>query len=350
LKKICFIIPSLKSGGMERVACELANFSSKKVKTFLIILQTSDIFYSLDNEVELLMPEKKYSIKALNLLNTIIFLRSHIRKIKPDSILSFGETYNSFVILALIGLNQKIFVSDRSNPLKNWGIFHEILRKYAYRNAFGIISQTSQAKEKISYITGHKNVHIIPNATTKKKNLQNKDERDKIILSVGRLIKSKKIDLLISIFEQTESENWLLWIVGDGPEREYLKTLAKKSKKSNQIIFFGNQKEVENFYSQANIFAMTSISEGFPNVLLEAHTYGLPCIAFNCSAGPSDIIIHGRNGFLIEELDVNSYIIHLKNLMNDVELRDRLSKFALQDIQKFNINNIGQKFLEVLLK
>lgn len=145
--KAAIVIPSLHAGGMERVMSELANYFSDKddIVVHLIVLGKSNKFYDTSNKVIIHEPNFFFnnSYRIFYILKTMYFLRSTIKKINPYSVLSFGEMYNSFVLIALKFLNCNIYVSDRSIPGKNLGKLHDFLREKLYENATDIISQTS---------------------------------------------------------------------------------------------------------------------------------------------------------------------------------------------------------------
>ena len=350
-KKICLIIPSLNSGGMERVMSELAGYfaQNRKIETYLIILGKAEKFYTLPKHVITFEPNfvfnNKYRIYYI--IKTIFFLREKVKEVKPDAILSFGEMYNSFVLLSNLFLNVKVFVSDRSKPDKRWGKLHELLRRKLYPKAHGIISQTSYSKDFLSKETGHKNITIIPNPV--KPFHLDKIEKQNVILCVGRLVSTKRIDILLEVFYRTRLEGWELWIVGDGPLKSTLEKLSAEKGLSQYVKFWGNQKDIDQFYAKAKIFAFTSISEGFPNSLLEAMAAGLPCISFNCIAGPSDLITDSVNGFLVPELDIAIYQERLKILINDETIRLKFSANALAASEKYYIEKIGDEYLKFLL-
>ncbi len=338
----------MKVGGMERIACELSNYFSDKVDTHLVILGKNDQFYKLAEDIQISSPSFSTNgqNKFVSIFKTITFLRKELKNIKPDAVLSLGEMYNSFVLLATIGMNIKVFVSDRTRPDKDWGVLHNNLRKYVYRRARGIICQTDFSKRHIHGLTHHKNIHVIPNPSYPFE--LPKLEKKKVVLTVGRLIATKKVDVLIKLFDDISSNGWELWIVGDGPERASLEKVAKDVSQPQNIKFWGSRRDVVSFYAQASIFAFTSISEGFPNVLLESLTAGLPTIAFDCIAGPADLIEDGVNGFLIPEMDIESYKFKLSELMDNQEVRTKFSEAAKLSKQKYHIDKVGDHFLTAL--
>jgi len=173
----------------------------------------------------------------------------------------------------------------------------------------------------------------------------------KVILASGRLHKFKQFHLLINAFSLIRDEflDWDLIILGDGEERKYLETLAKEVDVSNRVFFPGSVGNIADWYQRADLFVLSSIVEGFPNVLLEALSYGVPSISFDCDTGPRDMIEDGINGILV---DPNKREIGLSNalrqMINDKELRSQISKNSLLIRDKYSINNIMSKWERVL--
>jgi GalNAc-alpha-(1->4)-GalNAc-alpha-(1->3)-diNAcBac-PP-undecaprenol alpha-1,4-N-acetyl-D-galactosaminyltransferase len=177
--------------------------------------------------------------------------------------------------------------------------------------------------------------------------------KENIILSVGRLIKTKNHDELINMFARINNPDWKLVIIGDDAIKQHnseqLKLLIRKLKLEKQVILAGQQSDIDHFYLKSRIFAFTSSSEGFPNVIGEAQSAGLPVIAFDCVAGPSDLIEDGVNGYLIPLFNFAMFEKRLCYLMNDQELRTQLGNKAKETVQQFSITSIGQMFYNFIL-
>lgn len=353
-RKIAYIIPTLgTAGGAERVMSELANYTADNtnIETHLIILTKGEIFYKISQKVIIHQPifyHKKYSRLVFTFL-LMADLRKKVKQLKPDVILSFEEIYSSFVLMATLFLGFHVFVSDRSKPDKDWGFFYNSLRKILYRFAKGIISQTHYSKVFLEKETGNTNIEIIENPI--KQIIVNPEvSREKIILNVGRLIRSKKQNLLIEIFAQCPDLSWKLVIVGSGPEKENLISLIRKLEIQERVILIDAVSNIEDFYSISKIFAFTSVSEGYPNTLGEAMSAGLACLSFDCIAGPSELIDDGINGFLIEEENTEKYIDKMILLMRDEELQKRLGCAAKEKVSSLTIDKIATKYLKFLLR
>ena len=129
-KIICLVIPSLQAGGMERVMSELAwHFSTKKEVELHLVLYgiNQEIFYTLPDNIVIHKPKFRFknSFRLFYTLKTLGYLRKTISRIKPDTVLSFGEYWNSFVLLSLLFKKYPVYVSDRSQPNKSLGRIHE---------------------------------------------------------------------------------------------------------------------------------------------------------------------------------------------------------------------------------
>ena len=126
-------------------------------------------------------------------------------------------------------------------------------------------------------------------------------------------------------------------LVVDGILRENYRKLVKDLGIEHRVEFVGNVQNIWDYYNQAKIFAFTSNSEGFPNSLLEAMSFGLPCISTDCPSGPSEIIINDENGYLIEVNNIEQLEDRLLKLMNNQEICDQFSRNAILTTKKFSM-------------
>jgi GalNAc-alpha-(1->4)-GalNAc-alpha-(1->3)-diNAcBac-PP-undecaprenol alpha-1,4-N-acetyl-D-galactosaminyltransferase len=312
-----------------------------------------DVFYEIPPSVIIHKPNFEFdnTKRSWHTLKTIYFIRKTIKKINPNTILSYGEYWNSLVLLALVGKKYPIFVSDRCQPDKSLGKLHDFLRKCFYKYAKGIIAQTSKAKS--IYEAGfvnNLNIKVIGNPIAQQELVTT--PREKIVLSVGRLIETKHHNELIKLFVKLNKPDWKLIIVGGDALRqnnsETLNELIISLNAQNRVKLAGNQKDVTSYYKKSSIFAFTSSSEGFPNVVGEALSFGLPVVAFDCIAGPSDMIQESKNGNLIKLFDYEQFAKKLGLLMDDEALRLKMAEFAPISIRKFDKNKIGEEYYEFI--
>jgi GalNAc-alpha-(1->4)-GalNAc-alpha-(1->3)-diNAcBac-PP-undecaprenol alpha-1,4-N-acetyl-D-galactosaminyltransferase len=351
-KRLSLVIPSLSAGGMERVIVELATSVSQKPewKVDLVVLTSGKSYYNVPPSVNLIKPSFEFSNKwrVISIVRTIAFLRNYFKEARPFSILSFGGKYNAFVLLASRGLNLKVFVSDRSRPGISYGKLQDFLNPRLYRKAAGIIAQTKKAKDFLHKTTGHQNIQIIGNPIRNMK-WPESGARKKIVLNVGRFIKSKQQKQLVDIFDSIDDAyDWRLLFVGDGPEFESVVNYAKTKKSFGRIEFIKHTGEIDKYYNQASIFAFTSVSEGFPNVLGEALGCGMICIAYDCCAGPSDLIKNYENGFLIPENRVDIFTETLREAMINADNYEHFRRNAMESIKLFDKDIISERFLDFI--
>lgn len=349
--RICFVIPGLSnSGGMERVMSQIVNYVAENKNDELHLLMYGSgcekMFFDISKKVIVHIPQFKYSAsnRRMYAIKALKFIRKTVKDISPDTILSFGEIWNNFVLLALYGLKYPIYISDRCRPNKSFGKFHDTLRKWLYPKSTGVIAQTEKAKQ--IYLTQfhHDNIVVIGNPI---RQIEDRGiKRENIVVSVGRLIDTKNFDQLIDIFAAIDAPDWKLVIVGgDANKQCNMSKLQKQiddNKLNDRIFLAGQQSDVESYLLRAKIFAFTSSSEGFPNVIGEAMSAGLPVVAYDCIAGPSDMIEDGINGYLIPLFDKECFVNRLSGLMHDSSALAVMGNNAKSRMSQFEVGYITE--------
>jgi glycosyltransferase involved in cell wall biosynthesis len=172
-----------------------------------------------------------------------------------------------------------------------------------------------------------------------------------VILGAGRLTWQKGFDRLVEAFA-TVAENeprWTLRICGDGPAMTKLRELAVRLGIEDRVQLPGRIADLASEMEQASIFALSSRFEGFPMVLLEAMSKGLPVVAFDCPTGPADILGHGQQtGHLVPNGDTKAFAAALLDLMGDEATRRRLGSAATQRAEAFSIDRVGAMWTDLL--
>ena len=313
------------------------------------------LFYRIDNKVHIHKISSGFNnkLRIIESFKRLSYIRKTVKNINPASVLSFGTQWNNFVLLALLKTPYPIFVSDRGSPIRKYKVSQEKFRSWLYPKASGIIVQTNKAYQIISKRFPKSNIISIGNPI-RNISADKYPEKENIILSVGRLITSKHHDRLIKLFKRIDAPNWKLVIVGGNAIKENnlikLELLIKSLGLENQVELTGEQKNVERYYLKSKIFAFTSSIEGFPNVIGEALSAGLPVVAYDCIAGPSEMIKDGENGYLVREFDDIMFQEKLQKLMMDEALMKSMGKEAKKSIQKFSVESIGKQYLDFILK
>lgn len=222
-------------------------------------------------------------------------------------------------------------------------------RKKLLNNIYNISDAVVVLSEydKRDYPTKNKSrLYCIPNPITTR--CIQTEVPKKIILYVGRLVYTpKRVDYLLRIWSHIwyKHLDWTLYICGDGDASSYYQKLAQKLKLGN-IIFEGNIFP-EKYYEKASIICLTSTYEGFGLVLTEAMSAGVIPIAFNSYEAVNDIIDNGRNGFVVPAFNIYKYSSTLELLMQNNEIRQKMSEESIKKAQKFNINKIGEEWIKL---
>jgi GalNAc-alpha-(1->4)-GalNAc-alpha-(1->3)-diNAcBac-PP-undecaprenol alpha-1,4-N-acetyl-D-galactosaminyltransferase len=220
------------------------------------------------------------------------------------------------------------------------------LRKILYKKAEAVVVLTHDTPaifERL-HIKLPAKQFVIPNALPRQiVNTQNLPKED-IILGLGRLADQKQFDLLITLYYKMQPTHWKLWIVGEGEKRNELETLISSYGLQDKVTLWGAQKNVNEFYARAKIFAVTSYYEGFCVALCEAMANSCACVSFDCEVGPADSIENNINGLLIEDQNQEEFLKGLSHLINSPEEISRLSENAKNIINKLDIANIVRQW------
>lgn len=347
--RVCIVAPSLQMGGVERASTTLANYLAREGNDvhFLPVFPHPH-FFTLHHSISICEPD--FNRKSLQTFKSICWLRAEIKRINPEIVLAFNNMYGALTIFALLGTRYKICTSDRSSPFFKWPWKIDVVVRIAFglRPPDGIISQTSiAARYSRARLRGAFKQVVIPNAL---RHIQAFDiQRKKIILAVGRLGDPLKgFDRLIQAFSKIPDNGWKLVFAGGDEEGYYLRKQATELGVIQRVVFLGKVKDIDRVYAEAGMFVIPSRSEGFPNALCEAMAAGLPCISFNFTAGPSDIISDGVDGILVEDGNIDALAAEMQRLMASEVLRNELGSNARQIKNRLSDDIIGAKVLDFL--
>ena len=150
-------------------------------------------------------------------------------------------------------------------------------------------------------------------------------------------------------FSKHNVEEWNLVILGNGPERNYIEKYINKEKLENIRIDVPTS-DIEKYYEESSILVMTSIFEGFGLVLTEAMSRGCIPIVFDSFKSVHDIIDNGSNGILVPSFEIKKYVEELNRLTKCKNVLKSMSEVAQESIRKFEIEDIGRKWIKMLEK
>ncbi|WP_240138367.1 glycosyltransferase family 4 protein [Streptomyces sp. MUM 178J] len=206
----------------------------------------------------------------------------------------------------------------------------------AYVKMDAIVCLTEADRAAYAQSFPHVRVERIPNALHSL-DVPRTDLSRPQVVSAGRLDGNKGIDKLIEAFGQVVEAHpdWTLRFHGDGPELEALRKAIRAKHLYNHVFLMGPTRKLDEELAKGSIFAMSSKSEGFGMVLLEAMNCGLPVVSFNCPVGPRELVSDGVDGLLVAEQDVEALASGIIRLIEDEELRRSLSRAALQKAAEY---------------
>ncbi|HEC92857.1 MAG TPA: glycosyltransferase family 4 protein [Candidatus Atribacteria bacterium] len=242
----------------------------------------------------------------------------------------------------------------------------EAIKRIIFNLAYKIdcITTPSGSMKELIKSYGIKNrIEVIPNAIEldsfrqkdelkclEIKKRYNLKENDKIILYVGRIAQEKSIDKIIealAIIKKKGSNNVKLLIVGEGPALDELRQLVRSLQIEEEVIFTGvvSNKEIRHYYKIAYLFAIASTSETFGIVIIEALASGIPVLAVR-APGAVDILTDGLDGLLVDD-DVEKFANALDKIIREPELRERLSQGALKTSERYSIDIVSERMLNL---
>lgn len=346
--KIAFVIGGMSRGGAERVISILANhYAELGWKVDIVMLLSNKVGYELNEKICLIDMTRKTQNKIVGAPHWVLSFRKYVKESNPNIIVSFVARINVVVLLATLGMNKKIVISERNDPsMDGRSRFLDVATKVLYKKARKIIFQTKRAA---CHFTGEilKNSVIIPNPISVKYSVQ-KNTKHKIV-SVGRLAPQKNHKMLIEAFARIAHKypEYQLWIYGEGTSRNELEAKIKKLRLEDKVFLPGNISDIHQKISDAEMFILSSDYEGLSNALLEAMMMGIPCISTTC-AGSDEYIKDSYNGLLVPIGDTGKMEAAIARLIEDDDFRHGIGEAGKRSVEKCDSQIVLQKWCETI--
>ena len=320
--RIALFLPSLGGGGAERVFITLAQ-------------SLKSIDYSVDLVVCSFVGEYIGQVGNINIIDlgsksiagSVVSLVKYLKNRRPEILLS-GLTYTNLVAILsarIANCSTRVVISEHANMVEFFKVANAkerilfYLARLLYGSAHGFIGVSNGVYQSVYDFIGNSmpknNIviynpiistgeQILPLRRAKKKMQQ--DEKY-IIVSAGRLNKQKDFATIIRAFALLPINSaCLLYIYGDGPLLSVLRDLSSELDVADKVLFPGFVNNLQEKLKQADLFVLSSPSEGFGNVLVEALASGCPIVSTNCPSGPHEILDGGRFGILTPVHDENA--------------------------------------------
>lgn len=368
--RIVYCIGSLKNkGGMEQV---LANKTDYFINNFgyetHIITEDQGILpigYEFNKKIEFhdmsISKLNSKTIKGITFIKNILKLRGlyteKFNEIKPDIIVVCERGYLDYVI-PFTNYNvpkireyhfAKEAVKIHASLMKPW--IKKIKHLLTYRVIFKMFNKydclvllTNRDKKNGGYKT---NVKVIPNMIASGLHEETSMLIKERVISVGSMHdKRKGFDVQVKLWKDVVKRypNWILDIYGDGIERDNLQKLINRLGLIDNVKLHGNSNSMPKHYLESSIFLFTSLAEGLPMVLIEAQSFGLPIVAYDCPTGPSDIITNNEDGFIVEQADTEELKEKLFKLIENKEVRLRMGLAASKNAVRFTPKVVSEQW------
>lgn len=355
MKTICFVANNLNnSGGTERVGTEIANqLASRGYKVIFTSIGGGDKpFFTLESSI------KKFSIfdKPGRALYRTPLIINRLRKLfireSVDVVIVIESMKVLFTLPATIGLPILHICWEHFN-FKN--VAHpgrRIARRLAGLYCDHIVTLTERDKQYWLEGVKHKSQIIsIPNPSPFPPQYDRYINKncEKTVIAVGHLLPVKGFDLLLEAWNEVskQKKDWKLIIVGEGVERSKLETYIHEHGLQHSVSLPGKTNNIEEFYKKADVLCLTSRFEGLPMVLIEAVSYGIPVVSFDCETGPEEILSH-TGSILVSQGDVKQLASSLISIMSNDSERNSISLRSLRKASEYDPYKIVEKWISLI--
>lgn len=356
MKKICFFSGDItRSGGTERVSVMIANQLKSLGQYEILFLslthQKEEVFFPLESGIERYALGDRWLQPGPGYLPLIPKLRKFMKTHDIDIIIDIDIVLDVLSVPASMGLKTKVISWEHSNcPYELSQSYRKIIVKAFTKRTNQLITLTpGDAEDFRDLFRRQERIRAIYNPVGEPKDF-GLSQRENRIITVARLVQGKGFDLLTQVAKKVlpMHPDWTWMICGDGPEREMLEEFIRNEKLEKQLVLTGLVPSVDEYLAASRLFVLTSRAEGLPMCLLEARTYGLPCISFDIPTGPADIIEEGECGYLIEPFDCERMAERINELLEAPDLLQKMGKRAGEDLEKFYMPRIIQDWDEVI--
>lgn len=375
MKRITILALHLGYGGIENCISNLANslvddYEVNIVSTYKLYEKP---VFKLNDKIKIkylmtdLKPNKqelKQSLKKLKLITFFKELKKSLKilKLKKNLMIEVIKNCDSDVIISTRDIhNNWLSKYGRDKTLKigwehnhhhnNKRYINKVTKSVLGLDYFVLVSKdlTKFYSEKLK----DKKVKCvyIPNSINFFPQEKAKLETENLI-SIGRLSHEKGYLDLIDIFKELHQKypDSKLNIIGDGPDRKKIEKKIRDNKLEDYIILHGFQEKeyINKYLEKSSVYIMTSYTESFGLVLLEAFAYGVPCVAYSSAEGANEIISDNWDGYLIKDRDENKMVKRICELLSNRNRRLIMGANGIKKAQEFNTQKTKQKWIEII--
>ena len=360
--RTAFYLPNLGGGGAQRVIVNLTRgFIKRGYEVDLVVAKAAGpLLEDVPEEARLV------DLKSGSTFASLPRLVKYIKRERPAVMMSTISHCNVVAIIArwLSRSDMRLIVREantltfheyRSLSFRERIVFYLMMLLYS-RADIVVANSLDTASDLATHgITDEDRISVIHNPLVsddllekQKRDIKHpwfKDPEIPLVLGVGRLHAQKDFETLIRAFGiVSENRAVRLLILGEGAEKDRLLDIVKELGLEDSIRFPGFVSNPHAFISRASVFALSSRSEGFGNVLVEALAAGTPVVSTDCPGGPAEILEHGAFGKLVPVGDIEAFADAILDTLDNPPDRNALIERA----QDFSIDTITSRYIEVL--
>ena len=374
MKKVSILSLHLGYGGIEKSVAALANMLCERYE--VEIACTYKLFeksvFPVDDRVNIkyltdVKPNKENLKKAFKKKNIIEIFKEGVYAIKVllkrrKTMIKYIKECNSDVIIATRDIFDE-WLGDygREETLKiGWEHNH-------YHNDFKYAANITRSNKKLDFLVLVSNSlkefyskqlidakcecvyipNVIEKIPEKVASLNNKR-----LISVGRLSPEKGfMDLLkLYVLLHKDYPDWTLDIIGDGVERDKLDKFIKEHKLEDVVTLHGfrDKDYIDKLLHSSSVYLLTSYTESFGIVLIEAMSHGVPCIAFDSAEGARELIQSGKNGYLIKNRSYTAFLKKVEDLIESKEERKKIGKVSREGVKQYTCDVVSKQWIELI--
>lgn len=272
----------------------------------------------------------------------------HIYRINPDVIISTHPNLEPVTVILFTFWKKRFLEHHISGVLNGKGLRIWIIRNIKIHFYTQVCLTNGDAADKEAYY--HQQAIVMPNPC-RDMNIEPSTCLNKKIIIPARFNAQKGIKPFLPYWKEIEEKHsdWELHLFGDGEEKDNILQIISDCKYESVYVHpFSNQ--IFDEIADSSILLLPSMYEGFPTTLIEAMMCGVPCVAFNCHYGPSDIIRDGEDGYVVELKKYDQFIERIDNLICNDEIRQEMGRKARVNIQRYNIDSIMAQWIKLFGK
>lgn len=352
---VVFVTVSMGGGGTERVISILANkYCEMGIPVTILMIAGEQVAYELDNRIQLINVSGATGGSLIGRIKRVTKLRTFFKENKDAKIIAMGTVAAMFALLSKVGLPNKMVVSERNDPnrLNHRPIrfTEKALRNLLYYGAAQLVLQTEDVKKCFPQALIRKSI-VIPNPISESlPDTSVSNNREKTVITAGRLTEQKNHRLLIDSFKEFEETHsgYRLHIFGDGELKDSLQEYIISSGLQNKACLEGFTSDLYSELQKGGMYVSSSNWEGISNSLVEALAMGIPTIATDCPMGGSRMFIENmENGLLVSINDKNALVKAMSYIADHDDLVKTMSEKAMKIREILAVERIAKQWLEL---